>query len=208
MTRDLPADLATALATQGTVEGVIALMGEFQFESGTVAMWTGVGPLIYNGVTFEGGGNLVSVSPYEETQELQAKGMVFTLSGVPTNLISIAESENYQSRPMRLYLALVDITSSIELEDGTGVLLLEGGGKIKLESRVNSIYRLFSGFMDTMTIQDDANGATIQLSCESVASILKRSKTRRYTAEDQKSRFPDDLGLDFIAQLQDKELIW
>lgn len=208
MTRELPADLATALATPGTVAGVIAFMAEFRFDSGTIGMWSGLGVIEYNGVEFHGGGNLVGISAYEETEELQAKGMVFTLSGIPTNLIEIAEDENYQSRPMRLYVALVDIVSSIETEDGTGLVLTESGGKIKLESRVNSIYRLFSGLMDTMDIREGPETATIELACENVLTLLKRSKERRYTDQDQKSRYPDDDGLKFIAQLQDKELVW
>lgn len=185
MSRDLPLDMATAVATTGSVPYSLHLLAEFRFDSQTIGMWTGVGNLVYNSMIFVGGGNLVGVGAYEETQDLQAKGMVFTLSGVPLSLISIAENEPYQGRAMRLHLALLNPDRTI-----------------------NSAYRLFSGIMDTMDIKEGAETATIQLACESVLMLLKRTKERRYTDEDQKARFPADNGLSFIAQLQDKELVW
>jgi hypothetical protein len=208
MSRDLPAELITALSTPGNVSGVIALMAEFDFDSGTIGMWTGLGNITFNGVTFFGGGNLIGISAYQETLDLQAQGMTFTLSGVASDLIEITENEPYQGRAVRLSIALVDIESFIAKEDGTGVILTEGGGRIRLESTVNATYRLFSGLMDVMDTQDDSTTSTIQLSAENVLTLLKRSKTRRYTDEDQKARYPDDDGLSFIAALQDKDLIW
>lgn len=208
MSRDLPSDLATALSTPGTVQGVLAFLAKFNFDSGTIGMWTGIGDIVHDGVTYYGGGNLIGVSPYEETKELQARGMTFTLSGVASNLVEVALNEDYQSRTMKLYLGLVDITSAFALEDGSGIILTEGGDRIVVESKINSIYPLFSGLMDTMDSIDSGETATIQLSCENILSLLKRSKERRYTDQDQKSRYPTDKGLEFIAKLQDKELVW
>lgn len=208
MTRELPSEMATAFATAGTVRGVVAALAEFRFLSGTIGMWTGFGVLDYNDVQYVGGGNLIGISPYEESADLQAKGMTFTLTGVPLNLVSIALQENYQSRLMRLYIAMVDIESFIATEDEPGFVLTEGGDRIKLQGRVNGIYRLFSGLMDKMVIEDTDESATIKLSCENVISLLKRNKVRRYTSEDQKSRYPGDKFFDHMAQLQDKELVW
>lgn len=208
MSRDLPTDLITALSTPGSVTGVVALMAEFRFDSGTIGMWTGLGTLEYNGVNYFGGGNLVNVSGYEETIDLQAKGMTLTLSGVASDLIEIAENEPYQGRVCKLYIALIDIESSLALEGETGLILLEDGGRIKLESSVNAIYPVFSGIMDVIDTQDGPNTSIIQLSLENVLTLLKRTKTRRYTDQDQKSRYPDDDGLSFIAALQDKSLVW
>ncbi len=207
MSRDLPSTLQAACAASGSV-GTFALLVEMRFDSGVVGMWTGLGDLVYNGITFTGGGNLVSCSTYEETEDLEAKGMVFTLSGVPLNLIEIALDEPYQGRPIRMYIAMVDITPAIALEDESGIILTEGGDRILLESQVQEAYRLFSGMMNTMNIVEDGDTATIHLTAENVLILLKRTKERRYTDFDQRSRYPDDEGLKFISQLQDKPLTW
>ena len=185
MTRDISMDMSDAVEMTGSVPYGFALLALFEFDSGDIGMWNGRGQINVDGVDYFGGGNLVAVSPYQETQDLQAKGMVFTLTGVPLNLVEIAENENWQGRKVILRLALME-------EDGT----------------VNSTYRLFSGIMDEMDIQEGADTATIQVKAESVLIKLKRAKERRYTDQDQKSRYPNDRGLENMTQLQDKELIW
>ena len=62
--------------------------------------------------------------------------------------------------------------------------------------------------MDQMTIAEGPETSTIALSVESRLIDLERIRTRRYTSEDQKRRFPGDLGLDFVNSIQDKELFW
>lgn len=208
MTRDLPADLLAAVSTPGNVTGIIALLAEFRFDPQTLGMWTGIGPLQYGGVTYVGGGNLVGVSQYEESQDLQAKGLNFTLSGVPLNTVEIALNENYQSRPCKMYLALVDVESRLALTGEEGHITLTSGDTIKLTSVVNSVYPLFSGIMDVMDIIEDPQTGTITVSAENVLALLKRTKIRRYTDQDQQSRFPGDTGLSRIASLQDKQLVW
>jgi len=79
------------------------LMAELFFDSGTLRMWTGYGTLTYNGDDYFGGGNFIGISSIEETQDLEAKGIVATLNGVPTSLISIALAERSRGRPFRLH---------------------------------------------------------------------------------------------------------
>lgn len=203
--RDLDADMATAL-TQG--ECTIALLADFEFESETIRMWTGIGELTYDGNTYQGGGNLVAVSPYQETQDLQAQGLKYSLSGVPSTLISIALQESYQGRICNLYLAIIPISNDNILTEDSSYILLEDGSYLLLENAAVLAYRLFSGIMDFMDISDDGQSSTIILSAENILTLLKRNKASRYTKEDQRARFPDDAGLDFISQLQDKEIVW
>ena len=69
-------------------------------------------------------------------------------------------------------------------------------------------YIIFDGFMDVMRVNDSGGTANIVLNCESQLISLERPNTRRYTPEDQKIDFPNDLGLDYVAGLQDDEIIW
>ena len=69
-------------------------------------------------------------------------------------------------------------------------------------------YTIFDGFMDVMRLNDSGGTANIALNCESQLIALERANTRRYTPEDQKIDFPNDEGLDYVAGLQDDEIIW
>ena len=62
--------------------------------------------------------------------------------------------------------------------------------------------------MDQMQITEGADASQISLSVESRLIDLERVRVRRYTSEDQKSRFPSDLAFQFVNDLQDKEIFW
>jgi len=186
-----------------------ALFAEFFFDEETVYMWSGYGSFVWNDKEFLGGGNFVGVSPIEETQDLQAKGVVLSLNGVKSENVSFALGEHIRNRKVRLYLGSINTTSRIALEDETGFVLTEDGGKVILENTlIAPPYQIFSGLMDTIEISDDGREAIIRMNVENILIRGQRNKVSRYTAEDQKRRFPNDKGLDFINQLQDKELVW
>jgi hypothetical protein len=67
---------------------------------------------------------------------------------------------------------------------------------------------VFSGFMDTMVINDGGETATIQVTVENRLIEFERTRVRRYTAEDQKIDFPTDKGLEFVAEMEEKEIVW
>ena len=69
-------------------------------------------------------------------------------------------------------------------------------------------YEIFKGTMDVMTISDTGETANIRISAESKLIDLDRSRERRYTSEDLKIDFSDDKGLEYIDDLQDKEIVW
>lgn len=186
------------------------IMAEMFFQSGTIGMWTGLGTLQWDNRTFFGLGNFIGVSPIEETQDIVAKGIVVTLNGIPSTTISLALNERFRGRPFRLYFGSVSTRRYIATEDTPGAVELEdGSGYVLLENQlVNSPYRIFSGLMDTMEFTDTGETADIRLSVENILIIGQRNKIRRYTKEDQRKQYPLDKGLDLINQLQDKELVW
>jgi hypothetical protein len=67
---------------------------------------------------------------------------------------------------------------------------------------------VFAGELDQMNISEESSTATISVTVENVLIKLERPVVRRFTNEDQKSRFPNDRGLEFVAGLQDKEVFW
>jgi len=62
--------------------------------------------------------------------------------------------------------------------------------------------------LDTMQITDGGETCTLAVAAENKLVILQRAKEARYTDEDQKARYPDDRGLEFVSGLQDREIVW
>jgi hypothetical protein len=77
-----------------------------------------------------------------------------------------------------------------------------------LEDTRTSLTEIFAGYMDQMNIEEGADSSTIQLSIENKLIDLERPRTSRFTSAYQKSLFSNDLGLDFVEDLQTKELYW
>ena len=176
---------------------------EFLLGSGPIRIWSGYGQVEYAGKTFHGAGELLSVSPIEETADLSAKGISVTVSGLDPSFIEKALSEPYQGRECNVYMILKSL-SFLQQED-EDYLLRESGGKIVLE---DGFMELFSGEIDVMTIESSRDTCTINVTAESIMIRLQRPAVLRFTDENQRLRFPDDLGLKYIESIQDKEIIW
>ena len=61
---------------------------ELFFDTDTVRVWTGYGDItitVANTQTYSGVGDLLSISDVEESQDISAKGINLTLSGIPSN---------------------------------------------------------------------------------------------------------------------------
>lgn len=157
---------------------------ELNFDSGIVRLWNGYGDLMIDGASYTGAGSLLNVSSVEETGEIAARGVTMTLSGISSELISVALTENYQNRSAKVYIGTIADDNSV------------------------SAYQLFGGRLDVMTIEESGETATISVTAENRLIDLERPRTRRFTSEDQKSLYPGDLGLDYVNDLQDKTLDW
>ena len=59
-----------------------------------------------------------------------------------------------------------------------------------------------------MIIRETGETSTIELKLENRLVALERPNDRRMTDEDQKNLFTGDKGFEFIADLQDKQLVW
>ena len=183
MGRDISAGMISA-AGAGSLSP--AFFVEMDFSSGFVRAWSGIGTLVWDSRTWLGVGNLGQIEPLSETQDFVANGANLKLSGIPSDLISVALGEQYQGRSASIYLGLFDASGAL-IADPT---------------------ILYAASMDTMEINEDGETSTITVRIESQAVSLKRSREWRYTHEDQQIDYPGDLGLEYIVGLQDKELVW
>lgn len=179
MPRTAPAGLLSALQDE-VVYPFFAV--DLNFSSGPVYFWTGYEDLTIDGKIYLGVGSLVNISTVEETTEIEAKGALITMTGIPSSFLSLAIQEPYQGRECKIYFGL----------------------------KAGSVYttEIFSGELDQMNISEDGDTSTIAVTAENVLIKLDRPIIRRLTNEDQKSRYPNDKGLEYVASLQDKEVFW
>jgi len=180
MSRDISSVLLNAL-DDDVINPFFAI--ELLFDSpNTLRFWTGAGDLSYQGNTWIGSGNLISISAIEEGSDLSVKGATLTFSSITSEIISLALAEPYQGRVCNIYLGVT--------------------------SDETALTQLFSGYMDQMSISENPDSAVIELTIENKLIDLERPRISRYTSAYQKSVYAGDLGLDFIEDLQDKEIVW
>ena len=172
----------------------------------TLRLWTGYGTLIYEGQEWYGTGNMLGVSSVEETMQMAATGVSLTLSGVPSEVISLALQEPYQGRVCNIYFGMFAY-GALQQED-EAYILMQDGSKIGLELQETGVTEIFTGYMDMMDISESPDSSTIQLSVESKLIDLERQRVARYTSEYQKSLYPLDRGLEFVESIQDLKLTW
>ena len=180
--RNLSAEMQ-ALASSDYIRPIMLI--EMAFSS-TLYLWNGIGDLAYDGNTYTGVGDLISVSPMGESTDISAKGCNITLSGVNASLVDKAKSEDYQGNSVSIKMGALDDTGDI----------------------VSSPVVIFKGFMDVMSITDGGEYSTINLSVENNLILFDKAKVRRYTDNDQKIDHPDDEGFSFVSKIQQKEIIW
>lgn len=179
------------------------------FDTQTLNFWTGLGDLTVASVTYTGTGRLLQISELSETAEISAQGATLTLSAIPSELISLALTEPYQGRLCQIFFGVIDANRQyLVAEDGT-YILAEDTSRIDLATGdLNEIVEVFSGYMDQMNIEEGAETSTIGLSVESKLIDLERPRVFRYTDANQKARFPNDKGFEFVEDLQDKRFTW
>jgi len=178
MSRTVPAPLLSALG-QSEIQPYYAV--EMLFDSGPVRLWTGYGNRSVAGNSYIGAGQLLNIQGLAEVADLSAKSITISLSGVAVSLVSLALQEPYQRRICRVYFGEVSVPDVVEV---------------------------FSGQLNIMSIEDSGDASTISVLVDSKLIELERASNRRYTSENQKSRFADDTFFDYVSAIQDAEIVW
>ena len=174
-----------------------------------IRMWTGVGTLVRpDGTEWIGLGSILDISTIEETSEMAVKGATIRLSGVSSEALSLALSEPYQGRVCNIYFVTAVTAGDALLQQDGAYILLQDGSRINLQTDSSDFTQLFSGYMDQMNISENADTTNIELMVENRLIDLERARVARFTSGYQKSLYPGDLGLDFVEDLQDKDIVW
>lgn len=183
MSRALTAAVLSALGTQ-PIRPAFFYQGEF--ESGIARMWTGYGTVSWNGQSWLGAGELLSIAPIEEAEDIRAVGFSVSLSGEVTGNLSAALGYARQGLPGYVWIAFFDSANTM----------------------IADPFLAFSGRFDTLDVEDDGTKCTISCNYESRLIDLDRPRSRRWTHEDQQIDHPGDLGFQYVNALQGAKAPW
>lgn len=178
-------DLATAISTaiNGASVDVFWLCDLLFDDPNSLHFWSGLGDLTIDGQTYTGAGDLLNLSEMRESSDIAAYGATLTLSGIPSSLVALAQSQPYQGRRAAVKFGI------------------DSGG-------TKTAFTVFTGEMDQMNIQVGPETATISLDVESRLIDLNRPRVRRYSDADQRARYPNDSAFEFVTRLQGEALEW
>ena len=183
---------------------------ELLFDSAPIRLWTGTGEATIDGDTYIGTGTLLDISSVEETSEMAVKGATITLSGMNSEVISLALQSPYQGRICNISFGVIS-TTNYDVDGLYPDLVVDFSSDLydtSGEEFSASLTQIFSGYMDQMNISEGPEFGTIELKVENKLIDLERQRVRRFTNQFQKSLYPNDRGLEFVENIQDKEIVW
>jgi hypothetical protein len=178
---------APVLAALAAGHVVVVQLVELQFPSGTVALNTSNWHLDWDSVTYQGAYGLGSVSPIKDSPG-EIQGISFTLSGGDSASIALAldAAGEVQGTPATIRTAILD-TTTLQI----------------LDAPID-----WAGTLDTMSIEEDNNQATINATAESAAVDLLRGNLSTYSDADQQALFPGDRAFEYVVSQVDQPVVW
>jgi hypothetical protein len=166
----------------------VAHLVQFDFLSVPKYLWNGSYDLTVGGHTWSGLRNLGGIEGLEESSDLTATQMRFTLSGVNADTLAIAVGDNrdeYVGRTVTVWLQFFD---SSWQPVGTPVARSAG---------------LMDGITISRARNDEQNSTRVlTLTAENIFAGRGVPPAGNYTDADQRFRSPTDRGLSFINEVQ------
>lgn len=182
MSRDLDSDSLTHINGE-LVRPFLAL--HLDYPEGPVRATTLPFNVTLAGETFYGVGTFGGLSEVQEGSETVSYMVQASLSGIPTELLQAMLAQKIQGRLAQVALGFVNADWQI----------------------IGEPTILFVGRMDTQDFEVGST-TTILVSMESLMVDWDRANVRRFTDVDQKSEYPDDRGLEYVAAVANKEIVW
>jgi hypothetical protein len=184
MTRDV--DAAQVTLSKEDVYRPFVLV-EMQFDSGTVYVCSLDRNITFSGNSYLGVGNFGKIGMTKETAQAEASGVSMELSGIPNTYINAAKDEEYHGRTVIVRQGFLDSNFAL--------------------SGIGDPAILFQGIIDQMMITV-GNTSTVVLTAEDDWIRWEEPIKSLYTNEEQQHLYAGDLGLEFVNQVVDKQLIW
>lgn len=181
--RSVDAAISTAMAAP-VVRGIYFV--RLCFDSGTVAWHSGFGNITLDGIVYTGAGVLSSIPAIKEETGVKASGVTVGMSGIPESVVALAIGQPYINR--RAYVHYTPLDDNDQPVAATPVLL-------------------FRGTMDSINGTMGSN-ASFTVSLKSRLADWERPRKILYSDVEQQQLHPGDRGMEYIAQLSQKKIIW
>ena len=175
---------ARAAAALGVVRPAAFI--EIGFDSGTWRTWTGTGEIVVGEAVYTGTGAMLSLEFPGETADLTANPVQGRISGLDAEMLTLALAEPYQGRIMTIRQGFFN-------EDNQ----LVGMPDVWTRAR-----------LDVMSIEENGETSTLNITAETKLRDLRRSIGFLYTTEDQETAFPGDQFFEFVPTIGDKQQYW
>lgn len=133
-----------------------AYLVDLDTTTGHVRAWSGIGSLFWGGSPaneFLGVGELGKISVIPETRDIRAEGILIQLSGIPSDMVSLALNEAQPGRDLLVYIAMFT---------DAGVLIVDP-------------YLAWSGMSDSVSMVEGAQTSTIEIAGENELARLQRA---------------------------------
>lgn len=177
MSRTIAAAMLTEIQA-GKLRPVLFYEGVFV--SDTVRFWTGIGTISWNSLSWEGVGQMMGITPIEETADNTATGFSVSLKA-SSSIVNRALQECRHNKSGKIWLGALTAAGAVVADP--------------VLSR--------AGFLDYPKINDAGETCTITITYEDENADLRRPRERRFTHEDQKLDYPADLGFEYVTALQE-----
>ena len=167
-----------------------AFFVEFVFDSGASRFWTGevnIDADLGDGTLTWIGGSLLGTMEFSgESEQLEARGLVFTLSGVDRTYYAVARSTLYRKRPVRVWYAHTNPT-------GTAVTYA---------------WEIESAKMDQLSIAESDETISLRLTCESDMIDMFTPARVFLSSFEQHKKYPDDNFYKFVPKIPGLSIGW
>lgn len=168
---------------------VMAILVEVQFASGPARFWTGQGTRTFDDRDWQGVGSILSISEITRLQNGQADPFeVEIVAGdeiIRPGLIEFADEA--QDRELSVYLQFLNYEA---------------------DAALGAPWKIRDGLMRGATLTVDAETMKLTVACDTTASLRNRPAYGMLTDRDQKARYPDDRGLEFVHAIDGREILW
>lgn len=158
-----------------------------EFPSATLRLHSRIGDLTWDGETWTGVGQLGSISDLSEDAILRPSGVTLKLSGVDSVVVNAAVEDDYHGYPVSVYQGFFDTDDMTLVADPQLV---------------------FRGLIDRVEVALAQNTGEVAVHCEGELARWDRHQGLLYTAESQKTLYPDDKGFDNLVRIQNRTIEW
>lgn len=192
MSRGFSPAVANALAA-----GHVRLLSfaKLEFASETLYVHNGIGEYTFDSQTWQGLGDLASISAVEEGADISPYSINLSLSLLDATLAEQALEENYYMRPVTIYLGVLDENDDFVQEADPA-------------DTKNPVV-LWSGHMDKMSVSVGSDsGDLITMNCESHLALLQRSRNLMFTNTWQQSRYSGDKFFNLLPFIEGVKVSW